>query len=159
MSLALGKPKTTVFTVVLPLVANSTVFTVFFCFGPSKNSGFYQFSACCKRSCQVASWKTQKHRILRCFCFSGTENKFKKRSKTDILAPRSGQPAMLAHVEAMLVTCGAMLATLGAILAYLGAMLAHLGAMLAHLGAHVGPSWSYVGPTWSSAMLSHLDPS
>ena len=54
MSLALGKPKTTVFTVcVLPLVAKITVFTVFFASYRAKTLVFTQFSTCCKRSLRV----------------------------------------------------------------------------------------------------------
>ena len=54
MSLALGKPKTTVFTVFFwPLVAKITVFTVCFASYRAKTLVFTQFSTCCKRLLRV----------------------------------------------------------------------------------------------------------
>ena len=55
----------------LPLVAKITVFTVFFASYRAKTLVFTQFSTCCKRSLRVGG--NEKHCILRCFCFSGTE--------------------------------------------------------------------------------------
>ena len=95
MCFALWKPKTTIFTVLLPLVAKVTVFTMFLASGRAKTLVFTQFSACCKMSfLLVENGKTLYFYDV--FASRAQKKESKNGSKTDMLGL---SPASLTQLD------------------------------------------------------------